>query len=47
MNGHIYDPGLGRFLQADPLIQDLSNPQSLNRYSHIILLVMCRPEADW
>jgi len=35
MNGRIYDPGLGRFLQADPLIQDLSNPQSLNRYTYV------------
>ena len=35
MNGRIYDPILGRFLQADPLIQDLGNPQSLNRYTYV------------
>jgi RHS repeat-associated protein len=35
MNGRIYDPKLGRFLQADPLIQDPTNSQSLNRYSYV------------
>jgi len=35
MNGRIYDPKLGRFLQADPLIQDLGNSQSLNRYTYV------------
>ena len=35
MNGRIYDPKLGRFLQADPLIQDLGNAQSLNRYTYV------------
>ena len=29
MNGRIYDPTLGRFLQADPVIQDTSTPQEL------------------
>jgi RHS repeat-associated protein len=33
MNGRIYDPKLGRFLQADPLIQAPKNGQNLNRYS--------------
>ncbi|MCP4989504.1 MAG: hypothetical protein GY928_26660, partial [Colwellia sp.] len=36
MNGRIYDGRLGRFLQADPHIQDPSNSQSLNRYSYVI-----------
>jgi hypothetical protein len=32
MNGRIYDPRLGRFLQADPLIEDTS---TLNRYTYV------------
>lgn len=36
MNGRIYDPKLGRFLQADPLIQGPTNTQSLNRYSYVL-----------
>ncbi len=35
MNGRIYDAKLGRFLQADPFIQDPMNTQSLNRYSYL------------
>jgi RHS repeat-associated protein len=34
MNGRMYDPHLGRFLSADPVIQDPSNSQCLNRYSY-------------
>jgi hypothetical protein len=34
MNGRIYDPKLGRFLQADPIVQALTFSQSLNRYSY-------------
>jgi hypothetical protein len=29
-----YDPELGRFIQPDTIIPDLSNPQSYNRYSY-------------
>ncbi len=36
MNGRIYDPTLGRFLQADPLIQAPKNSQSYNRYAYVI-----------
>ncbi|WP_420933668.1 RHS repeat domain-containing protein [Alteromonas sp. A081] len=36
MNGRIYDPILGRFLQADPFIQAPSNSQSYNRYSYVL-----------
>lgn len=36
MNGRMYDPLVGRFLQADPLVQDPGNLQSLNRYSYVL-----------
>lgn len=36
MNGRIYDPLIGRFLQADPFVQDVYNSQSLNRYSYVL-----------
>lgn len=36
MGGRIYDPVLGRFLQADPAIQQPSNIQSFNRYSYVM-----------
>jgi RHS repeat-associated protein len=36
MNGRVYDPELGRFLSADPFIQDASNSQSLNRYTYVL-----------
>jgi len=35
MGGRIYDATLGRFLQADPFVQDQRNSQSLNRYSYV------------
>jgi len=36
MNGRIYDPKLGRFLQADPVVQFPTNTQSYNRYSYVL-----------
>jgi RHS repeat-associated protein len=33
-NARYYDPGLGRFIQPDTLVQSTSNPQHLNRYSY-------------
>jgi RHS repeat-associated protein len=36
MNGRIYDPLLGRMLQADPFIQFPTNAQSYNRYSYVL-----------
>ena len=36
MNGRVYDPLLGRFLSADPLLQDPMNSQSYNRYSYVL-----------
>jgi RHS repeat-associated protein len=34
MNGRVYDPLLGRFFTADPIIQDPNNLQSYNRYTY-------------
>ncbi|WP_064435642.1 MULTISPECIES: RHS repeat domain-containing protein [Pseudoalteromonas] len=36
MGGRIYDPILGRFLQADPMVQAPENIQNLNRYSYVV-----------
>jgi RHS repeat-associated protein len=36
MGGRIYDPTLGRFLQADPHIQAPMNSQNYNRYSYVL-----------
>ncbi|MEO8674725.1 MAG: Ig-like domain-containing protein [Casimicrobiaceae bacterium] len=36
MNGRIYDPFTGRFLSADPLVQDAYNIQSYNRYTYVL-----------
>lgn len=36
MNGRVYDPNLGRMLQADPFIQAPGNTQSYNRYSYVM-----------
>ena len=36
MNGRLYDPVIGRFLQADPIIQAPHNAQSHNRYSYVL-----------
>jgi RHS repeat-associated protein len=33
MNARYYDPKLGRFISADPIVPDEKNPQALNRYS--------------
>ena len=35
MNGRVYDPALGRFLSADPLIGDLGDSQSVNPYAYV------------
>ena len=32
----LYDPGLGRFIQADSIVPGMFNPQSLNRYSYVL-----------
>src|SRR5205823_6205951 len=36
MNGRIYDPGIGRFLSADPFVQAPTETQNLNRYSYVV-----------
>ena len=36
MNGRVYDPRLGRFMQADPNIQSPANLQSFNRYTYVL-----------
>jgi RHS repeat-associated protein len=36
MNGRVYDPLIGRFLSADPIIQTLSLSQALNPYSYVM-----------
>jgi RHS repeat-associated protein len=35
MNGRLYDPEIGRFLQADPIIQEPLNGQNYNRYGYV------------
>ena len=35
MNGRIYDPTIGRFMSADPFVDDVFNGKSLNRYSYV------------
>jgi len=35
MNGRLYDPVLGRFVQADPFVQFVDSLQSFNRYSYV------------
>ncbi|WP_444938962.1 FG-GAP-like repeat-containing protein [Microbulbifer sp. JMSA002] len=35
MNGRIYDPRLGRFMQADPFVQAAADTQMYNRYSYV------------
>ncbi len=35
-NARYYDPALGRFAQADTIVPEPGNPQSLNRYSYVL-----------
>jgi RHS repeat-associated protein len=34
MNGRVYDPKLGRFIQSDPFIDGVDSTQGFNRYSY-------------
>ncbi|MFO1466508.1 MAG: RHS repeat-associated core domain-containing protein [Steroidobacteraceae bacterium] len=36
MNGRVYDPQLGRFLSADPIVQTLNISQALNPFSYVM-----------
>jgi RHS repeat-associated protein len=36
MNGRLYDPNLGRFMQADPTVQFPGYSQGYNRYSYLL-----------
>ena len=36
MNGRLYDPAVGRFLNVDPVIQDPTSTQNYNRYSYCL-----------
>jgi RHS repeat-associated protein len=36
MNGRVYDPQLGRFLSADPIVQTISFSQALNPFSYVM-----------
>lgn len=36
MNGRVYDPEIGRFLQADPHVQTPNNSQNYNRYAYVL-----------
>ncbi|WP_238541090.1 RHS repeat-associated core domain-containing protein [Polaromonas sp. CF318] len=36
MNGRVYDPLIGRFMSADPFIQDPAFAQSYNRYAYVM-----------
>lgn len=36
MNGRVYDPEIGRFISADPIVQAPGNIQSYNRYSYVM-----------
>lgn len=35
MNGRVYDPAIGRFLSADPFVDQSQGGQGLNRYSYV------------
>jgi RHS repeat-associated protein len=35
-NARMYDPFIGRFISADPIVPEPYNPQSLNRYSYCL-----------
>jgi RHS repeat-associated protein len=35
LNGRVYDPVIGRFMSADPIVQDPYHSQSFNRYAYV------------
>jgi RHS repeat-associated protein len=44
-----YDPGIGRFISADTIVQNLADPQTLNRYSYVLNNPLNRldPSGHW
>ena len=36
MNGRLFDPDSGRFVSADPFLQNLDSTQTFNRYSYVL-----------
>jgi len=49
MNGRIYDPVIGRFIQPDKLVQSPDNLQNFNRYSYVYNnpLKYTDPTGNW
>ena len=49
MNGRVYEPSLGRFMSADPIVQDPEFSQSFNRYSYVMNnpLSLTDPDGYW
>lgn len=46
LGGRIYDPVLARFVQADPLLPDVFDAQSLNRYSYCVNNPLAKIDPD-
>jgi len=48
-NARYYDPAIGRFISADTLVQNYSDPQTLNRYSYVRNnpLLYTDPSGHW
>jgi len=48
-NARYYDPGIGRFISADTVVPNWTNPQSLNRYSYCLNnpLKYVDPSGHW
>jgi len=36
MGGRVFDPTLGRFMNVDPVVQNMANSLALNPYSYIL-----------
>jgi RHS repeat-associated protein len=36
MNGRVYDPWTAKFVSGDPIVQELNNGQSYNRYAYVV-----------